>query len=57
MQPVRDEGGGDDDQAVDRVCRPLTPPKVGDLLKEGLTIGADTLAEFGGGTVEFIEVF
>ncbi len=27
------------------------------FLKEGLTIGADTLVEFGGGNVEFIEVF
>lgn len=33
------------------------PSIAGQYLKEGLTIGADTLAEFGGGTVEFIDVF
>ena len=33
------------------------PSIAGQYLKEGLTIGADTLAEFGEGTVEFIEVF
>ena len=27
------------------------------FLRQGLTIGADTLAEFGGGKVEFIQVF
>jgi DNA/RNA-binding domain of Phe-tRNA-synthetase-like protein len=29
----------------------------GKYLKEGLTIAADTLVEFGGGDIEFIDVF
>ena len=33
------------------------PSIAGQYLKEGLRIGADTLAEFGEGTVEFIKVF
>ncbi len=33
------------------------PGIAGKYLKEGLTIAADTLVEFGGGNIEFIDVF
>ena len=33
------------------------PAIAGQYLKEGLTIAADTMVEFGGGKIEFIEVF
>ena len=33
------------------------PSIAGQYLKEGLTIAADTLVEFGGGNVEFIDLF
>jgi len=33
------------------------PAIAGQYLKEGLTIAADTLVEFGGGKIEFIDVY
>jgi len=33
------------------------PGIAGQYLKEGLTIAADTLVEFGGGKIEFIDVY